>query len=242
LWAFCKPTLVVSVHQEREGDPTKLWKVENTYSTKPSKRCQDESIEDPLLEPQKVSGGFVKYTEEATEDRNGVAIKSSSHEMFRGAQVEFDANRPTVRIEQNTARLGLATFTEMIDTVNDRTLWGLAARKIKLSNITWSRNLYGQCNFYFTRNFEFDINFNTFDRKLIDEGTKVLNPDLVGADKDNPKHFIRYKDANDENTRVILDGNGNALTDGANPVEITIEKYEESNFLLLGIPTNLEAV
>lgn len=266
VWAFCLPTLVVSIHQEKEGDPNRYWKVENTFSTKPQDRCQDETIEDPLEEPQRISGSFVKYTQEITKQRAnhsdptlaGQPIKSSSHEMIRGPQVEFDFNRPTVQIGQNVASLGLEQFSEMIDTLNDDTLWGLAARKIKLSNVTWSRQVYGLCNFYYTRNFAFDIDFRTFDRTIRDEGTKALNgvwegdawvlKDIDGGapDKDNPQHFNRYKDRNGENARVILDGEGEPATsfevDGTGEgvaAEIEVEHYEESNFLLLGIPTSL---
>ncbi len=270
-WAFCLPTIKVSIHEEREGDANRYWLVENTFSTKPTDRCQDESIEDPLLEPMRISGNFVKYTQEITKQRanhsdpalRSQPIKSSSHEMIRGPQVEFDFNRAVVQIGQNVASLGLEEFAEMIDTLNDATLWGLSARKIKLSNVTWQRKVNGVCDFYYTRDFDFDIDFKTFDRDVRDEGTKALNghwpegdcaedgwvlENVCGEipDKDNPAHFSRYKDRHGENARVILDGEGQPATsfeaDGTGDgvaAEIEVEHYEESNFLLLGIPTSL---
>src|SRR5690606_22693106 len=99
-------------------------------------------------------------------DRYGNPIKSSSHEQFRGSNVEFDANRPTVWVDQNVSSLGLATFASMIDCVNDRPLWGLPKRRIKLSNVTWERKMYGTCRFYYTRKLEFDIRYDGFDRRL----------------------------------------------------------------------------
>ena len=132
--------------------------------------------------------------------------------------------------------LPLETFTDMINTVNDATLWGLPKRTVKLSNVSWSRVLYGTCAFYFTVTYDFDIDFETFDRTIIDEGTRVLTK---GGDKDNKNDFEVYKDVNGENTRVFLDGAGSALGDGADPVEIEIEYYKESNFLTLGIPSTL---
>jgi len=127
--------------------------------------------------------------------------------------------------------------------------------------------------------------YETFDRELLDEGTKVLKghwgrgmvrlPPAQGgimfdeghgwvvddispsytdqnlqivpakeADPDNPSHFIRFKDRNNENARVILNGAGlpwdpSAETSGTaddEPGRIRVEKYGESNFLLLGIP------
>ncbi len=259
IWAFCYPTRRVSIYKEKKGDPSTQWLVESKFSTVPFQRCSSTTIENPLLEPQKISGSFTKYTTEATRDRNGVAIISSSYEMIRGPQVEFDANRPTVRIEQNVAALGLSTFSQMVDTVNDATLWGLGARRIKLSNVSWTRNYYGVCNFYYTRTFDFDINFNTFDRIIIDEGTKVLRGEWQSgsggtgtgttagcgewvADGDasasNPSDFQRAKDCNGENIRVLLNGAGLPLGSGT-PVTSTLEYYPESNFLLLNIPTSL---
>ena len=154
---------------------------------------------------------------------------SSSHEPFRGPQVEFDGGRDQVIIEQNVADLELALCTSLRNKLNDDVLWGLAARRIKLSDFSWEELWYGSCIYYYKRIFTFDIRNNPddlFDRTLLDEGTKVLNGDwnrTLGAwadvaipgysgspnpDPDNPQHFNRYKDWFGENTRVILDGKG----------------------------------
>lgn len=251
-WAFCLPTRSVEPIQRKEGDKTFYWKITSTFSTNPQFRCQDQTIKDPLLEPQKVSGSFVKFTEEVARDKDDKPIQSSSHELFRGPQVEFDMNRPQVRIEQNVLDLQLPTVSQMIDTVNSTSMWGLGARRVKLSNFSWERKLYGICTFYFTRVFEFDINFNTFDRTIYDEGTRVLNGDwdengnwvltnINGAapDPTNPRHFKRYKDRNGENTRAMLDGYGKPVTDGQNLHEIEIKYYKETDFSTLGLISNL---
>ncbi len=223
LWATCRwdadVTPLVS-----DGDPNTLFEIEFTFSTKPfdRKSCKDTEITDPLLEPQKISGSFVKYTEEATTDRLGFPIKNSAHEQLRGPQVEFDANRPQVRIEQNVAILGLPIFSAMVDCVNAFPMWGLGPRKIKLSNVTWEKKFQGSCQPYYTRTLEFEIRYDGFDRDLLDEGTKVLHghwntttgmwdlDNIAGAppDKNNPNHFDRFKDRQGENCRVILNGQG----------------------------------
>ena len=242
-WAFCRPNMQITPRVSEE--PNRFWEVEQTFSTKPLKRCQDTSIDNPLDEPDRISGGFTKYTEEAAKDRFGLPILSSSHEQIRGSGVEKDNNRPTVTIEKNLSVLPLGVFAAMLDTVNSSSLWGLPARCIKLSSVSWSRQLYGTCYFYYTVSYEFDIRYDTiagiaggFDRVLIDEGTMVLSK---GGDKDNPQDFEKYKDRNGENARAILNGDGEAWdgtgTDG--PGNITVYLYNESNFLLLGIPTSL---
>lgn len=222
LWAWCRWNAEVT--PVVEDGPNTHWEIEFTFGTKPpdTKACKDNQVEDPLLEPQRISGSFIKYTEEATHDRFGQPITNSAWEQMRGPQVEFDANRPQIRIEQNVAVLGLSLFAPMIDCLNDRTLWGLPPRTIKLSNVSWERKFYGSCSVYYTRSLEFDIRYEGFDRDLLDEGTKVLHgrwDDVTGnwaliniggvpPNRFDPRHFVRFKDRKGENCRVILNGEG----------------------------------
>lgn len=261
-WAFCYPTGVVR-SQLQEGDPTFYWILEQKFSTKPLKRCQETQIDDPLDEPQKVSGTFVKYTEEARTDLNEKFLITSSLEPLRGPQVEFDANRPTVKIEQNVLDLELPLFTPMVDQVNGATMWGLPARCVKLSNASWERKLYGICHYYYTRTFDFDINFNTFDRVVPDLGTQVLNgvfdaitgnyttkniqPGNVTPVATNPQHFIKYLDRTGNPASVLLNGAGlpadtyvgpGTGTTTGRPSSIFIQKYNNADFLTLNVPTS----
>ncbi len=222
-WAFCKLDTKVTIHQQKEGDPNVWWMVETTFSTKgDSKRCKDEQIDDPLLEPQKISGSFAKYQEEATHDRYGSPILNSAYEQMRGPQVEFDATRYHVKVEQNVPQLQLPLVTSMRDCLNGSTLWGVPPRCIKLTGFNWERKFYGQCSVYFVRTFEFEIRLDTFDRNLLDEGTKALNgrfdkvtgnwvlENIAGAppNRFNPQHYQRFIDRKGNPTRVILNGQG----------------------------------
>ncbi len=110
-WAFCRPTLSATTWKVK-NELNKFWKVDQVFSNKPLDRCQDETIEDPLLEPQKVSGTFVKSTKEAGKGYASLAaaaaggertklLATSSFEALRGINV--DLNHPTVKIEQNVA-------------------------------------------------------------------------------------------------------------------------------------------
>jgi hypothetical protein len=233
-WARCWPTL--SAKYLTQNERGYWWEVEQTFSTKPLTRCQDTTIENPINEPDRISGGFSKYTREVEKDRNGDAIKTSSLERIRGDQVTFDDNRPTVTIEKNVLTLPLSDIAEAVDTVNSNSMWGLTSRKVKLTNVSWSRELYGTCTFYYKVSYEFEVDYDTFDRTVYDEGTRVL---VKGGNKNDPADFELYKDINGENTRVFLDGNGNILPAGDDPVEIDIEYYDETNFTTLGIPTTL---
>ncbi len=259
-WAFCYPDMRVSIHEEKEGQKNKIWRVDQKFSTKPLNRCQDTIIENPVDEPPKISGSFTKITKNigkgyattglaATGGTRNKVLKTSSHEPLTGIQVDDD--RPTVRIESNIAVLGLVTFSQMVNTVNDRIVWGLASRKIKLSNVVWERKTYGTCNFYYTQILDFEIDFNTFDWTTPDYGSKVLdgswNTDCdnpvwtprVGADKDNQHHFRQFHTCDETVSKVHLDGSGSPVTNPEDAAEIDIIYYKESNFFSLGIPVTL---
>lgn len=275
-WAWCRWNATMTVQVENEK--SKFFFIEYTFSTKPTaeKACKDTQVEDPLLEPYKVSGSFVKYQEEVVSDKDGKKVLNTAFEPFKGAQAEFDANRPQVKVEQNVAALGLSTFAPMIDGLNDRAMWGLPARCIKLSNVSWEKKFYGICYAYYTRSLEFDIRYPTkeildsmattgaggFDRFLLNEGTKVLygkwvNGDYVirpvatgkPADVNNPRHYVRFKDPNNENARCIIDsetggpwfpdaGTGTGPLDNT-PPSLLVQKYASVNFGLLNVPTTL---
>lgn len=224
LWAWRRPNADIKPHDQKDGEGHKFWTIDLTYSTKPlsTSKCVDAKIEDPLLQPQEVSGSFVKEKVEAILDRFGRPIVNSAHEQLRGAQVEFEEGYDQIRIKQNVPLLQLALFTGMRNTLNSSSLWGMPARTIRLSNATWEKKYYGQCDVYYTRTFEFDINSRGWDRDYLDEGTKVLNgvwdkttgqwvlKDIAGEapDPKDPRHFIRFTDRQGNLARVVLDGAG----------------------------------
>lgn len=181
-WAYCLPYLKVTPHGENEGEKPTHYRIEQKFSTKPYKRCQDNSVENPILEPQKVSGTFEKYTREATMNKNGQPLASSSHELYQGSKVEVDGNRPTVKIQQNVALLDLPLITRLMGVVNDAAMWGLPERCIKLSSSSWERQVFGTCNYYYTRSFEFDIAYETFDKRLLDHSHRSSNTRFVHLD------------------------------------------------------------
>lgn len=233
-WAFCWPNAKIS-KAFIANEPDVYWKAGFMFTTKPLKRCQDTTIEDPMSEPYRIGGSFVTKTKEVMLDRNGKAIKTSSHELIRGQISEFDDSCPTVKIGMNLLILPLSDFAPMIHTVNDAPMWGLLPRMIKLSNATWQRQIYGTCTYYYTVDYDFEINYKTFDRKAVDEGTRILAP---GGDPNDPRDFVAYKDARQENARVLLDGSGAPLGDADAPVEIPIEYYDEGDLLALGLPAS----
>lgn len=219
-WAYCKWNVSVSPVLSDESSP--VWMIEFTFSTKPDKRCQNVPVDNPLMEPIKVSVSSQKYQEEASYDRFGQQIVNSAFEPFKGAQVEFDAGRFSVSIEMNVPLLDLGFLRLFQDSVNDSELWGMPARCVKFTSFKATKKWYGPCGIYWTLSMEFDARDDTFDRKLRDEGTKVLKGhwssnkgnwvlDNVGGsppDPTNPTHFIAATDWYGNPMNVILNGHG----------------------------------
>lgn len=203
-WCWCRPECNVKIDQEKSGDPVEFYLVEVVFSNKyeggKSKRCQNTPIEDPLLEPMKVSGNFSKAQREAKYDKDGTRLVTSANEPLTGPGVTFDYTLSTVRIEQNVASLGLSTFSTMINTVNASPLWGVPARCVKLVNAPWERKVYGNCSYFYTRTFEFEIdqynqdkdgNIIGFDKEVYDGGSMCLRGQWV-TDKDS-SDYGKYK-------------------------------------------------
>jgi hypothetical protein len=225
-------------------DKDVLWIVEQTFSTRPF--CEDyfggDHGGDPILLPDEISGSFVKYTQEV--DRSWVQppgewqpILTTSHEQIRGPMVEFDNNRPTVTIKRNLLNLPLADIAQMVDTVNGVPMWGLSARMVKLSQASWQRLPYFFCEWYYSVEYTFDVNFETFDKWALNAGRKELNPDLTNPDPNNPKHFRVAKDDNSENDLKALDINGEPIEDPLDAIYKHVVWYKESDFQ--GAPLNI---
>lgn len=85
-----------------------------------------------------------------------------------------------------------------------------------------------------------DPNHTTFKQYIVDSGLTINNA--------KPGDIVAYMDYNSNPTTVLLDGSGrpwdrNSATTGTDDDTqgwIDLQYYRESNFLLLGIPTDLE--
>lgn len=238
VWAYCKAR--TTIEQFGNDVPNQYFLVTYLFSTKPDRRCNETAIEDPLLEPPKLSGSFTKYTLEATQDRFGNPILTSSFEQIRGPQNEWDANRQTVKIAIPVAQLNLQTVSSCMDTVNEFELWGNSPRCVKLSNASWEQVFFGTCYVYYRWEYEFEVNSDTWDRDFLDQGTKALHGEnrqgnwvitpinvglpAINPDPTNPLHFVQYTDVNSNPTPVILNGFGIPITQvgpQVNPVTTT---------------------
>lgn len=179
-WVWCRPTARITPHENtREGNKVIVWRVEQEFSNKPldgqDNKCQDQSIDDPSLEPPKISLNYQQFQEIAKADRFGKPVTTSSHEKIDNPTNEWDASRTSVVMEQNVLLLQPGLLEAVKDTVNDAPLWGFPARWIKCRVEAAEEHYYGLCYKYYTRRFCFEIREGGWDRDLLDEGTKVLH-------------------------------------------------------------------
>ena len=207
-------------------DECVMYKASFSYTNKPKegkyRRCNDERFDNPLLETPKVRVTYKGKKTKATKDRFGLQVKTSSHEIVRGSATEFDDFNAVVTIEQNVPVYVLAFNVGFINRVNDRFLYGMPPRTILCKNVEAEERFFGSCYKYWNRKVEFEVDYDGFDKDIVDEGTKVLKGAwskdtrtwVVGtvdgqpANPYNPTHFDRFLDAKGNPAKVILDGLG----------------------------------
>lgn len=209
------------------------WLVQTDFSTRPVRRCETSKWENPLLEPHKVRGGFDTFQKEAIVDKDGDAILNSAGQRFKGPAVQIEDGWPTAEVEQNVSWINLPFLAQYRYSVNNATFWGCAARTIKCKTFTWERVLYGTCSYYFRVSTSFQLNADTWDLHLLDEG------DMVKVPGTTPAQYRRAKDWQEENVHVLLDGAGNALAAGDPEVYLDKRVLKELNFAAVGWPASL---
>jgi hypothetical protein len=227
-WAFYQRK--GSARLKNRGSRKDVWLATTIFSTRPVRRCQNNTIADPLLEPHRVRGSADMFTREATEDKDGNPLLYSSNERIKGPAIQEEDGYPTIELEQNVAWLNIPFLTDYRYAVNSAAWWGMPARTIRCKTFTWERVLYGTCYFYFRVTTTFQLNENTWDLEILDEG------DMVKIAGTSPAEFRRAKDEFEETVHVLLDGNGNALAPGATPVYLNKRVRKEKDFSAVGWP------
>ena len=239
-WAFCTPELQCKVHPDyKDGDFANHWIVTTTHTTKPMKRCNSTNIEDPLMEPPKLSGGFNKVTRERLVDRFGQPLLYTTFERIKGPTVERRDGLPTLTVSVNVLTLPLAGYLAAVECVNDAPFWGFAKRWVRLTDITWTRALYGTCFFYFTVNYTFEFKPGGYDPPILNMSNWVLKLD---GDKDKPEDYVQIEDEKDApaGPKPIKEDGTLAVTIPDDLYYLDKEIDSEFNFALLpGVPMSL---
>jgi hypothetical protein len=208
----------------------KLWDMTTVFSTKPTRRCSEGRIDDPLLEPHRVRGSFTQVMEEAIFDNSGNVIQNGAGQRFTGPQSQRPKSYPTVELEMNVSWINLAWMAEYADSVNSNVQWGQPVRTIKCTVGPWERVLYGACYFYFVVRFTFELKYETWDLVFPNIADRYR---LAGT---TPALYAAYKNEDEENTKGFVDADG-YKTDTAN--NVTSRVLREKDFSIVGWPATL---
>ena len=226
--AFFSGVSSVKAHGESQTG-RKEWRAVVSYSTKPKKRCDENQIDDPLLQPEKRGGTFVQFQKPLVKDRLGQAFTNSALIPFFDAVM--DDSRPTLVITKNFATLDLTKYSAYKDAVNVDTFYGMTARKWKVMRISWEENFLGSCAPYYPVTFEFQLNPDTWDEQRVDAGFEKL----VGG----VYEVILDTNGLPKTSPTNLDGFGDVLTPGAAIVYRRAQQYPVLPFGNLGIQTSV---
>jgi hypothetical protein len=227
-------TRTLSVKPRGVQESRRTWRVTVKHSTK-AEGCKDADDLDPLSKPLVLSGAFAAFTKAAVDDKVGDALLTSSDEPII-PPLEIDDSRDTLSVEFNTLTLDLQVRSSLRDRCNSNTMWGLAARAIKLAKWGWSREFYGQCYPYFKNSLEFAINIDLWNSRVLDQGWREKLG--VGADGKPIYSVITEKDQ-PVHQPVLLDGAGRKRAAGFAPVFFTKEIVKEADLSVIGLPDPL---
>ena len=234
-WAFA---ISATADVVNEKDTSRVWRVTINHSTQPRLRCADTQRENPLDEPPILSGSFVQFTKPAEQDKDGKPIVNTADAPFVPA-VEINDSRDSLIVEVNTANINLRQRAEARDKVNSGTIWGLGPREVLLKQWSWRVMSYGVCNQFINHRYEFEINADKWNHKLLNAGYREKLP--AGStdthrtimDLDQPRH-----------EPTMLDAVGVKLAAGATPIYVELPDgfkiYKEYDLTTLpGIPNPL---
>lgn len=221
LWAWCHGERGIDpMPEKQDGGVSHFWHT-FTFSTRPAnrdsnqkddrgsrKKCADQSIQDPLMEPASISRNSLREQREEAFDKDGKLLTYTSFEQIRGPQATFDRIRDQVTIEQNLLSPNDTVVLQCLNKVNDDVLWDLPNRCWKLCDRRWQRKLYGTCSFYYVRTLVFESNVEQVDP------TSSLGLALASHLVSNASNFyLSWWDHHvlDESSKFI-NGHWNAIT------------------------------
>lgn len=206
--------------------------VDVIFTTRPVTTKPQASWGSPLYEPWRVSGSYTDLQKEVDRDRNGTKICNSSDEP-KTRLIPY--GHDTVHLEGYTDTISLSQRAQAVKKCNSAAMWGLSARRVFLRQWTY-QIVYNHTTPYVHHVLDFEINYDGWDEKFIDAGTRTKL--VVGSPVYTP---ITNKDIK-ERGEVYLDGSGQILDTTATPAgyTLTFEAIDQYNFLTIpGLPNPL---
>jgi hypothetical protein len=214
--AFCK-----RVGAEPHGETPFLWIVTAEYSSATDTRPEDQE-ENPLLRPAEWQWGFASVSKVITTDKDGGSVTNSAREPF-DPPLELPTGRVTLTITRNEAGFDVARANRFNQSVNSVVWYGQPVRTALMnavSAVTQTENGIP----YVRVTYEIHFDPETFDLSVLDSGYRDINGKL----------FRDPVDGSPMGSPTLLNGNGEKLGTGADPVYLTWRVRDEQDFNELG--------
>lgn len=207
-----------------EGDSRKSWIVTCRFSTN---ALQFDS--NPLNDPIRVSLGFDQFTRIAREDKDGNPVGNSLGDMF-DPPPEIDDSRPVYKVIRNESYINESLVADMKDSVNEGSWRGFQPRCVKCKSISPGDLQIRNGTEYYAVVYEFHINGDTWDFKLLNRGRRYKEgTKIVAVPKDQDPVVIDTRD----NTRAVNTAEAAATGRTETPVQyryVTRRLYKERDF------------
>lgn len=240
-------------------DPSKtqrLWRVPVVYKA-PTSEASGASrplnsfghlindFADPRNEPWEVWGSFQQFQKPVTSDKDWARLANVNDEPYVPA-IEKEDCHDTLCLKKNTAFISLGTRSDLVNKVNSSTMWGLAARQIKLAQWHWRLLYFGQNIPYIENVLEFKVSYQKDDTSAV-VGWKdiVLHQgfrEVVDSAQTDPKKRYRQIMFRDMpiTKPALLASDGTLLANAATPYYQKWSIEPERNFITtLGLPVTL---
>jgi hypothetical protein len=182
--------------------------------------------ENPLNHPIKISWGENRFEQGVTEDINGDPVLNSAGDYF-DPPITIDDSRPTLRIVRNERTYDPNYAKTWKDTLNADTFFGQPPNSWKMSTPLGDLDYNPVCGFYYIVTYQFEFDPELWKKKILDQGMRQI----VGGVKTNMKD----DDGGDLNAPLPLNGEGEKLVAGEDPVFLTFEIYQESDYSQLNL-------
>lgn len=219
-FARCK-----SVRGQSEANDDKIWVVEATYTYD----TQDESQqpENPLDEPPQVAWGFQQFQKVLQKDINGKALLNTADEQFDPLP-EVDDSRLVLSYQRNEAYFPVALAREYQDAVNSDAFLGAPAGTVKCQNINATRQFRNDVYFWaVSYEFHFRSDDDDWELHILNQGYRTTLDDSYS--------IVSDQEGRPMNQPVLLDIDGQELTEGADPIFLDYKAYREKPFSAFNI-------
>lgn len=227
--ALCKK---VEASQNAE-DPLQ-WTVTATYDT--DVPDPEEQEENPLNRPAQWKFSFSKYTKAVEKDLDDKAIVNSAGMPFL-PPVEIDQSRPVINVTINKATFSYIYVLNLQDAVNMDAWNGFAPNTLKIAGIEVSSQYENNIAFW-QLTYNIEVNWEGWNpMKVLDQG--YYEKELVSGEEGSQSAVYRRELIRDDfgqpmSGPTLLNGSGEQLPEGSDPVYLNFRVYRTVSFA--GIP------